>query len=451
MRSYLMAVFICLQQLLIAQAVDSINLVGQIVPDSGAIWKPDKTELRLVPYNDGESVYLSTINNDGSFNMKVAVNNPCLYDLKYKGYKVSILLTPAEPFCKVIIKTDEKQEVRAMKISGSRENDAYRIYKRESLGFKDLMRDIKKECAGDGSACLAKFKKQISAQNELMEYLKMGYKGTYTANVLANLGEVAELNGNSSALSQWQSGFFDATVFSDTLLYRTPDLNNKISVFLDHVADTSAIGRLHFIQQIMNKVKGRKEAQKGLLTTLFNNFLDDYRESYIQSLVQWANSQSSLINEQPVLAAKIKLVANLLPGMPAPDITGENLNQQTQKLSGTTKNNALTLVIFWESDCPHCRKAMPGFIRLYKQFHPKGLQVFAVSLDTNKDKWKQFIDTNHLNWTNIVLPENSSAHADYFIQYTPTAVLINSKGNIIKRFLNVEELGPQLAKILGPE
>ena len=199
----------------------------------------------------------------------------------------------------------------------------------------------------------------------------------------------------------------------------------------------------------MDRVKGKKEAQKGLLTTLFNNFLDDYREPFIQSLVQWANSHASLGNDQPVLAAKIKLVANLLPGLPAPDVTGENLDQQTQNLLATAKNNQLTVLIFWESDCPHCRKAMPDFIRLYNQYHAKGLEVFAVSLDSNKDKWKLFIANNHLTWTNIVLPDNSSAHADYFIQYTPTVVLIDNKGHIVKRFMSVEDLGKNIAAVLG--
>jgi peroxiredoxin len=449
MRVYIILFLLLSQLCLQAQIADSVKIIGKVGPDSGVTWIPDKADMRLVPYNEGENIYLTSVNSDGTFSIKVAVNNTGLYDLKYKGYKVSLLLTPAEPFCKVIIKTDAKQDVHLMKISGSRENDAYRIFKRESIAFRDLMRDIKTECAANEKNCEAKFKKQFTSQNELMEYLKSGYKGTYTANVLADLGEVPELTAGTPLPAQLQATFFDAANLTDSLLYRTPDLNNKISAYLDFVADTTAPGRLQFIQHLMDRVKGKKEAQKGLLTTLFNNFLDDYREPFIQSLVQWANSHASLGNDQPVLAAKIKLVANLLPGLPAPDVTGENLDQQTQNLLATAKNNQLTVLIFWESDCPHCRKAMPDFIRLYNQYHAKGLEVFAVSLDSNKDKWKLFIANNHLTWTNIVLPDNSSAHADYFIQYTPTVVLIDNKGHIVKRFMSVEDLGKNIAAVLG--
>ena len=448
MRCALFFLFAFVYGIAAAQNTDSVKITGRVVPDSGFAFKPDKTDVRLVPYNEGEGVYITQLSNDGIFSIKVGVKATGIYDLKYKSYKLSLLLSPAEPVYNVIIKTDTKQEVKSMKISGSHENDAYRIFKRENIAFRDMLRDFKTDCAGDEKGCIAKYRKSSSSQNELMEYLKTGYRGTFTASVLARLGEVPTLSGSGSALSQMQSDFFNAPDFLDTMLYRTPDLSNKISWYLDYVADTSATNRLRFIDKLMARTKGNRAAQKSLLTLLFNNFLDDYREPYIQSLVAWSKSQSSIDADQPVLAAKIKLVANVLPGLPAPDVTGENLNRQNQTLLNSAKVNKLTLLIFWESDCPHCRKAMPDFIRIYKQYHSSGLEVFAASLDNDKAKWKQFIDYNHLTWTNIVLPEKSSAHADYFIQYTPTAVLIDSQGKIVKRFIGVEDLEKAIAGIL---
>ena len=129
MRVYIILFLLLSQLCLQAQIADSVKIIGKVGPDSGVTWIPDKADMRLVPYNEGENIYLTSVNSDGTFSIKVAVNNTGLYDLKYKGYKVSLLLTPAEPFCKVIIKTDAKQDVHLMKISGSRENDAYRILK----------------------------------------------------------------------------------------------------------------------------------------------------------------------------------------------------------------------------------------------------------------------------------------------------------------------------------
>ena len=431
-----------------AQRIDSVKITGHIQPDSGYQYVPDRSDFRLVPFNEDESVYLEKANNDGTFNITVGIKGIGYYELKFKNYKMALLLSPAEPVYQVIIKTDAQQQVKSMKITGSKENDAYRLFRREELGLKDVLRDFKTECAGDGRSCLAKYKKQMAAQNELMDYLKIRFKGTYTAGVLAALGYVPDLSGPTTVATQMQKGFFEATDFADSSLYLTPDLTNKLSWYLDFIADSSATGRLSFINSLMEKTSGKFAAQKGLLTTLFNLFLDEYREPYIASLVQWSNKQPGLNNTQPVMAAKIKLVSNVLDGGLAPDVTGENLTAKTQNLLSTAKQNKLTLLIFWESDCPHCRKSMPEFVRLYKQYHTKGLEVFAASLDTDKTKWKSFIDANHLNWNNIVLPEGSSAHADYFIQYTPTVVLINGKGQIVRRFISVEDLDKAISEQL---
>ena len=448
MRMYAALLFVLVSLAASAQKVDSVKITGRILPDSGYQYKPDKSDFRLVPYNEDEGVYLQKANDDGTFNMTVGLHGIGYYELKYKNYKMALLLTSAETVYQVIIKTDAQQEVKSMKITGSKENDAYRSFRREEVGLKVVLRDFKTECAGDGRSCLTKYKKQMATHNELMDYLKMRFKGTYTAGVLANLGCVPDLAGAAYVATQMQKGFFDATDFADSSLYRTPDLTNKLSCYLESVADTSATGRLKFITGLMDKTKGKKAAQKGLLTTLFNVFLDEYREPYIASLVQWAKDQPNLATEQPVMAAKLKLVANVLDGAIAPDVVGENLFQKSQNLLGTVQQNKLTLLIFWESDCPHCRKAMPDFIRLYKQYHAKGLEIFAASLDTDKSKWKAFIDANHLTWNNIVLPEGSSAHADYFIQYTPTVVLIDGKGQIVRRFISVEDLEKAIATTL---
>ncbi len=449
MRIGLILLFVFAQQCVFAQITDSVKITGQIVPDTGVTFKPDKADVRLVPYNDGESVSVTQVNNDGSFVIKVAVKVTGMYDLKYKSYKMSLLLSPAEPVYMVIIKTDARQEVKSMRISGSKENDAYRAFKKENMRFKDLLRDFRADCEGNDKNCVDKYKKKLAAQNELMEYLKMGYKGTFTSGVLANLGEVPQANNNTPLLAQMQSGFFDASNFLDTALYRTSDLSNKISWYIDYLADTNTNSRLSFISNLMSRTKGSKEAQKNLLTVLFNNFLDEYREPYVESLVKWAKANQSLLDaNQPVLAAKLKLVEHVLPGLLAPDVSGENLSHQIQTLQSVAKSNKLTFLIFWESDCPHCRKAMPDFIRIYKEYHARGLEVFAASLDNDKTKWKQFIDYNHLTWTNIVLPEKSSAHADYFIQYTPTVVLLDDKGKIVHRFIRTDDLEKTISAVL---
>ncbi len=432
-----------------AQSNDSVTITGQIITENGTPFKTSQLQPRLIPFTEDEHSLFAPVSASGSFEFRLPVSQVIsFYDLKYRNYRMSLLLTPAEKTYRVIIKVDEQQEVTSMKINGSDENDAYRVYRHENAALKDMLRDIKSECAATGNNCQGKLYKLTATHNEVMNYLKISHANTYTANVLAGLGSIEPVNNNAPALAQLQAGFFSSTNFADTNLYRTIELNNKLQLYLDNVADTNAMARLKFIKQLMGKTTAKSEAQKHLLSALLDNFLDDYREPYLQSLVQWAAAQHSLAADQPVLEAKIKLVAGALPGKPAPGVSGEDTSGKNKTLLETARANRLTLLIFWESECPHCRKAMPVFINLYKQYHAKGLEVFAASLDNDKDKWKQFISENQLTWTNIVLPAKSTVHSDYFIQYTPTVVLVNQQGKIISRFIGVDDLDAAIAGIL---
>lgn len=50
------------------------------------------------------------------------------------------------------------------------------------------------------------------------------------------------------------------------------------------------------------------------------------------------------------------------------------------------------LLDFWALWCPDCRRDVPNVLRIYDEFHPKGLQVVGISMDTDAGKWKAYID-----------------------------------------------------------
>ncbi len=57
-------------------------------------------------------------------------------------------------------------------------------------------------------------------------------------------------------------------------------------------------------------------------------------------------------------------------------ITGKHINLKT--LLGKP-----VLVTFWATNCPSCIQEIPHLISLYQQFHPQGLEIFAVTMAYN--------------------------------------------------------------------
>lgn len=443
-RARLFFVFLCLQPALFAQTVDTITINGKIMEDS-SLYSPAK--VNLSPYNADDDYFSTNVNPGGTFTFKVPVTGARLYDVRYRGYSKYLLLTQSEPTVNYVIEADANK-VRLMKPTGSVENKAYAVFKQANNSLEESLMGFREAARRNSTGYANKIAVDIDVHNKAMEDLRRQYKSTYAAKVLSYMAALPEINRSQPLLEQVQQHYFDNVDWKNLQLYKTPELDYKLSFYLDNIADTAATGKMDFINRVYERVKNAPGARKELSFLLFNEFLNNLREDYLQTYVTWALAQPFITNDIPVLAAKMQIVSKILPGSPAMDVSGMDPNGKTQNLFSALKENKVTMLLFWESDCSHCRKAMPEFIRLYNTYHKKGFEIFAASMDVDSNKWKQFIRANDLKWINISFEPSSPAHAHYFIQYTPTMVLIDSKGIIFRRFLDVGDLDGAIKQAL---
>lgn len=86
------------------------------------------------------------------------------------------------------------------------------------------------------------------------------------------------------------------------------------------------------------------------------------------------------------------------PGEPAPELALKDLSGVEQKLADY--KGKLVVVNFWATWCAPCRKEMPALVRLQKALGPKGVQVIAVTVDTDSfhDKVVKFAADYQLNF-----------------------------------------------------
>lgn len=112
----------------------------------------------------------------------------------------------------------------------------------------------------------------------------------------------------------------------------------------------------------------------------------------------------------------------------------------------------VTLIDFWASWCPPCRKANPEVVALYTKFHSKGLHIISVSLDTDKTKWQEAIAKDKLTWTqvgNLMEMEDDPIVKQYGVQFIPTTFLLDASGKIIGIDLPHDQMEAKIKSLLA--
>jgi peroxiredoxin len=91
-----------------------------------------------------------------------------------------------------------------------------------------------------------------------------------------------------------------------------------------------------------------------------------------------------------------------------------------------------TLLVFWATWCPDCRKQTPALKSAFERFGPKGLNVVAVSTG-GRDKVemvKEYVAKNGLTYT-VVTDADKAASKAYDIQWIPTFFLLDREGKVV--------------------
>lgn len=136
------------------------------------------------------------------------------------------------------------------------------------------------------------------------------------------------------------------------------------------------------------------------------------------------------------------------PAVKAQDFSAKNPEGKTISLKESM--GKVTLVDFWASWCPPCRKENPNVVKMYQALHPKGLAIIGVSLDTSAEAWKKAIAQDGLTWPQI---SNLKGWKDpialqYKVEEIPTTLVLDAQGNIVARGLTGEALRAKIESLL---
>ena len=96
----------------------------------------------------------------------------------------------------------------------------------------------------------------------------------------------------------------------------------------------------------------------------------------------------------------------------------------------------VVLVNFWATSCATCMKEMPEVVKTYERFAPRGFELLAVAMAYDPpDYVRNYAQQHRLPFKVVLDAQGSIAAAFDNVNLTPTAVLIDKNGRILRRIL----------------
>ncbi|MDR0729352.1 MAG: AhpC/TSA family protein [Prevotellaceae bacterium] len=143
--------------------------------------------------------------------------------------------------------------------------------------------------------------------------------------------------------------------------------------------------------------------------------------------------------------------ATVAVGQVAPDFTQNDPDGNPVLFSTIYKKHTLTMIDFWASWCGPCREFNPTLVKLYKKYHPKGLEIVGVSFDGDRESWLKAIAADGLIWpqvSNLQGRQNTVGRL-YRIGFIPQNIFVNADGVVLAMQVEGENLDAFLKEQLN--
>ena len=141
------------------------------------------------------------------------------------------------------------------------------------------------------------------------------------------------------------------------------------------------------------------------------------------SLAIFLSSGSHAENKQQQSSASVELHSADYHGS---DWTLKNLTGETITLSDY--QGRPTLLIFWATWCPYCKKLLPGIAELNDKYESQGLKVLAVNI---KEDWKPEVYWRNFGYKFDTVLDGDEVAEIYGIRGTPGIVFLAPSGKVL--------------------
>lgn len=126
----------------------------------------------------------------------------------------------------------------------------------------------------------------------------------------------------------------------------------------------------------------------------------------------------------------------------------EFLTIQGERTNTHALRGKVVYVVFWATSCATCIKEMPDLVKTYQRYASQDFELIAVAMKYDPPNYvKNYTRNNQLPFKVVLDTQGTIATAFDDVQLTPTAVLIDKRGQILSRVVGEPDFAELRADI----
>ncbi len=248
-------------------------------------------------------------------------------------------------------------------------------------------------------------------------------------------------------LVKYRSQFWDNVNFSDQRLLYTPVISNKLTRYFGELMPQNPDSIRRYASELVDKVLVHDDYFK-----YFSNWITLKYEPTKTSLMDpeavfvhmiqnyFTNERAFWADSAQVYALQLRAyeMSGSLTGQEGPDVTANGPDGKSYSISDLKDD--YVIVFMWNPDCEHCIEETPKMIEFYNEWDDKGVDIYSIAVNTEKEKWIEAIEKYKMPWINVFDPTNRAIYGKYYVDNTPEIYVLNPERKIIGKNLNVNQI-----------
>ena len=385
---------------------------------------------------------------------------------------VYLVITPKKKYFELIISDDQKFEASTdtsnlsgnLKVKGSKENEIFYDY----ISFLNKVRSdaesLKTQIAEEKDpAEKARLQEELGKKDvEIKEKRSNIYQENpdlLVTDILRSNDEpvipeapvLADGSIDSTfRVRYFKEHYFDSIDFEEVGMVRSPVLQKKMTYYLDKlnypVPDSVKIA----CDYLIDLASANEEIRKWTTNFMVNKYAASkimgmdavyvhLVEKYYESgLADWIDDASLYRMTERAKTLRPILIGQASPPLKLKDRDGEWVDMLSLP-------QEYIVIMFWDPDCGHCKKAMPALKEFYEVYSPQGVEIYSVATEQEEEKWLKYLDENEMPWINVADFEFRNNFREVFdVRGTPRIFVLDKERKIIAKQIASKYLGDWL-------